>query len=123
MATSAERVKDIRNYIVQGVLWQAFTAEQPVALLIDEIDKADIEFPNDLLREARPHGVLLLRDARDSSGQAPAAGVHHLNNEKSCRRLLAPLLLPLHQVPRSRDDEADRRRALPHAQEPAAHRR
>lgn len=48
---SAERVKDIRNYIVPGVLWQAFTAEAPVALLIDEIDKADIEFPNDLLRE------------------------------------------------------------------------
>ena len=47
----AERVRDIRNYIVQGVLWQAFTAERPVALLIDEIDKADIEFPNDLLRE------------------------------------------------------------------------
>ena len=45
------RVQDIRHYIVQGVLWQAFTAEQPVALLIDEIDKADIEFPNDLLRE------------------------------------------------------------------------
>ncbi len=45
------RVQDIRNYIVPGVLWQAFTAEQPVALLIDEIDKADIEFPNDLLRE------------------------------------------------------------------------
>ena len=47
----SERVRDIRNYIVKGVLWQAFTAEQPVALLIDEIDKADIEFPNDLLRE------------------------------------------------------------------------
>ncbi|QBK03541.1 MoxR family ATPase [Hylemonella gracilis] len=46
-----DQVKDIRNYIVKGVLWQAFTAEQPVALLIDEIDKADIEFPNDLLRE------------------------------------------------------------------------
>ncbi len=46
-----ERVKDIRNYIVKGVLWQAFEADQPVALLIDEIDKADIEFPNDLLRE------------------------------------------------------------------------
>ena len=46
-----ERVKDINNYIVKGVLWQAFTADQPVALLIDEIDKADIEFPNDLLRE------------------------------------------------------------------------
>jgi MoxR-like ATPase len=50
-ADGAEKVKDIRNYIVKGVLWQAFTAEQPVALLIDEIDKADIEFPNDLLRE------------------------------------------------------------------------
>ncbi|MEQ6434987.1 MoxR family ATPase [Comamonas sp. w2-DMI] len=46
-----ERVKDIHNYIVKGVLWQAFTADRPVALLIDEIDKADIEFPNDLLRE------------------------------------------------------------------------
>ncbi|MEW6707717.1 MAG: MoxR family ATPase [Pseudomonadota bacterium] len=46
-----ERVKDIHNYIVKGVLWQAFESEQPVALLIDEIDKADIEFPNDLLRE------------------------------------------------------------------------
>ena len=46
-----DRVKDIQNYIVKGVLWQAFTAEQQVALLIDEIDKADIEFPNDLLRE------------------------------------------------------------------------
>ena len=45
------KVRDIHNYIVKGVLWQAFTAEQPVALLIDEIDKADIEFPNDLLRE------------------------------------------------------------------------
>ena len=46
-----EKVKNIHNYIVKGVLWQAFTSETPVALLIDEIDKADIEFPNDLLRE------------------------------------------------------------------------
>ncbi|MFZ2219850.1 MAG: MoxR family ATPase [Rhodoferax sp.] len=49
--TGGERVKDINNYIIKGVLWQAFTADEPVALLIDEIDKADIEFPNDLLRE------------------------------------------------------------------------
>ena len=47
----SERVRDIRNYIVRGVLWQAFTSDEPTALLIDEIDKADIEFPNDLLRE------------------------------------------------------------------------
>ena len=47
----ADKVRDIHNYIIKGVLWQAFTSETPVALLIDEIDKADIEFPNDLLRE------------------------------------------------------------------------
>ncbi|AUT60074.1 ATPase AAA [Paraburkholderia sp. PGU19] len=46
-----ERVKDIRNYIVKGVLWQAFESDEQSVLLIDEIDKADIEFPNDLLRE------------------------------------------------------------------------
>jgi MoxR-like ATPase len=46
-----EKVHDIRNYIVRGMLWQAFTSETPAVLLIDEIDKADIEFPNDLLRE------------------------------------------------------------------------
>ena len=45
------RVADIRNYIVKGVLWQAFEADEQAVLLIDEIDKADIEFPNDLLRE------------------------------------------------------------------------
>ena len=46
-----ERVHDVRNYIRPGKLWQAFTAPQKVVLLIDEIDKADIEFPNDLLQE------------------------------------------------------------------------
>ncbi|MCC7485556.1 MAG: MoxR family ATPase [Burkholderiales bacterium] len=45
------RVHDIRNYIVQGTLWRAFVAAEPAVLLIDEVDKADIEFPNDLLRE------------------------------------------------------------------------
>jgi len=45
------RVHDIANYIVKGPLWQAFEAERPTVVLIDEIDKADIEFPNDLLRE------------------------------------------------------------------------
>jgi MoxR-like ATPase len=46
-----ERVNDVRNYIRKGKLWQAFEAESRVVLLIDEIDKADIEFPNDLLQE------------------------------------------------------------------------
>ena len=46
-----ERVHDIRNYIKRGKLWDAFTSPQLPVLLIDEIDKADIEFPNDLLQE------------------------------------------------------------------------
>jgi MoxR-like ATPase len=45
------RVQDIRNYIVKGTLWEAFDCDVQPVLLIDEIDKADIEFPNDLLRE------------------------------------------------------------------------
>ena len=45
------RVHDIGNYIVRGKLWEAFESDQPVVVLIDEIDKADIEFPNDLLLE------------------------------------------------------------------------
>jgi MoxR-like ATPase len=46
-----ERVADIANYIKRGVLWQAFDSDTPAVVLIDEVDKADIEFPNDLLRE------------------------------------------------------------------------
>src|SRR5260370_23779572 len=45
------RVHDIANYIVRGPLWDAFESDRPAVLLIDEVDKADIEFPNDLLRE------------------------------------------------------------------------
>lgn len=46
-----ERVHDVRNYLKKGKLWEAFTAPVRPVLLIDEIDKADIEFPNDLLQE------------------------------------------------------------------------
>ena len=46
-----DRVQDINNYIKRGMLWEAFASEKQAVLLIDEIDKADIEFPNDLLRE------------------------------------------------------------------------
>jgi len=46
-----ERVADVRNYIRKGKLWQAFETDEKVVLLIDEVDKADIEFPNDLLQE------------------------------------------------------------------------
>ena len=46
-----ERVREVKNYIKPGKLWEAFTADRRLVLLIDEIDKADIEFPNDLLQE------------------------------------------------------------------------
>ncbi len=46
-----EKVQDVSNYIKKGKLWQAFEADEKVVLLIDEVDKADIEFPNDLLQE------------------------------------------------------------------------
>ena len=46
-----DRVHDVRNYIRKGKLWQAFEADRKLVLLIDEVDKADIEFPNDLLQE------------------------------------------------------------------------
>lgn len=46
-----EKVKDVANYIIKGKLWDAFASEEQVVLLVDEIDKADIEFPNDLLQE------------------------------------------------------------------------
>src|SRR6195256_5317961 len=48
---AVSRVRDIRNYIKRGKLWDAFVSDQRPVLLIDEIDKADIEFPNDLLQE------------------------------------------------------------------------
>lgn len=51
MGSGGERVENAANYIRKGKLWQAFTAPARVVLLIDEIDKADIEFPNDLLAE------------------------------------------------------------------------
>ena len=46
-----KRVKDISNYIEKGKLWEAFSSDKRVVLLVDEVDKADIEFPNDLLQE------------------------------------------------------------------------
>ena len=120
----SERVRDIRNYIVRGVLWQAFTAEQPVALLIDEIDKADIEFPNDLLRELDRMEFYVYETRELVQGAAPADRLHHLEQrEGPARRLPAPLLLPLHQVPRCRHHASHRRRAFPGPEEGAAGRR
>ena len=107
------RVHDIGNYIVRGKLWDAFEATAPVLVLIDEIDKADIEFPNDLLLELDRMEFFVYETRRDRGGEAPAGGDHHLQQRKrAAGRVPAPLLLPLHPVSRSRDHGADRRRRI-----------
>ena len=73
-----DRVNDIANYIIKGKLWEAFEADEAPVLLIDEIDKADIEFPNDLLAGTRPHGVLRSRDPAAGQGAQPAHRADHL---------------------------------------------
>ena len=119
-----ERVKDIHNYIVSGVLWQAFTADAAGRAADRRDRQGRHRVPERPAARDRPDGVLRLRDARARQGEAPAARLHHLEQrEGAARRVPAPLLLPLHQVPRRRDDEADRRRALPEPQEGAARRR
>ena len=112
-----ERVKDIRNYIKRGKLWDAFVADERPVLLIDEIDKADIEVPERSAAGARSHGVLRLRDRRNREGAAPADRRHHIEQrEGAAGRLLAPLLLPLHPLSRHRDDARHHRGAFPRHQ-------
>ncbi len=77
-----EKVKDIANYIKKGKLWEAFTMEQRPVLLIDEIDKADIEFPNDLLLELdRMEFFVYETGERVKASQRPMVMITS-NNEK-----------------------------------------
>ena len=62
-----DRVNDIGNYIKKGKLWEAFESEERVVLLIDEIDKADIEFPNDLLQEIYSFAGITFRNISGKS--------------------------------------------------------
>src|SRR6187397_489782 len=78
----AERVADIANYIKRGVLWDAFESESPAVVLIDEIDKADIEFPNDLLRELDRMEFYVYELHRTISARHRPVVVITSNNEK-----------------------------------------
>jgi MoxR-like ATPase len=79
------RVHDIRNYIVKGKLWSAFESETPVVLLIDEIDKADIEFPNDLLQELDRMGSSSTRARRRSRRGTGPSSSSPPTTRRSCR--------------------------------------
>ena len=117
------RVKDIHNYIVRGVALAGVHRRRAGGAADRRDRQGRHRVPERPAARDRPDGVLRLRDARADQGQAPAAGLHHLEQrEGAARRVPAPLLLPLHQVPRRRDDEADRRRPLPEPEEGAARR-
>ncbi len=77
-----ERVKDIRNYIKKGSLWEAFTMDERPVLLIDEIDKADIEFPNDLLQELDRMEFFVYETGETIVAQTRPIVIITSNNEK-----------------------------------------
>ncbi len=76
------RVQDIGNYIVRGKLWDAFEADEPAVVLIDEIDKADIEFPNDLLLELDRMQFYVYETQRTVSARHRPVVIITSNNEK-----------------------------------------
>ncbi len=77
-----ERVHDINNYIAKGKLWEAFEADEKVVLLIDEIDKADIEFPNDLLLELDKMEFFVYETGENVKAKIRPIVVITSNNEK-----------------------------------------
>lgn len=80
-----ERVKDIKNYIRRGKLWDAFEAPERPVLLIDEVDKADIEFPNDLLLELDRMEFHVYETGETVRARQRPVVIITSNNEKTCR--------------------------------------
>ena len=77
-----KKVNDIKNYIKKGTIWSAFSSEEKAVLLIDEIDKADIEFPNDLLHELDKMKFLVYETGEVISAKKRPIVIITSNNEK-----------------------------------------
>ncbi len=93
----SDKVQDIGNYIKKGKLWEAFTADEQVVLLIDEIDKADIEFPNDLLLELDKMEFHVYETGETIKAVQRPIVIITSNNEKELPDAFsAPLFLPLY---------------------------
>jgi hypothetical protein len=102
---------------VRGKIWEAFESDEQPVLLIDEIDKADIEFPNDLLRELDRMEFYVYETKKLVEARHRPIIVITSNNEKELPGVPAALFLPLHQVPRPGNDDGNRRRAFSEPQE------
>lgn len=104
----AEGVDDIKKYIHLGKLGEAFSEDQQSVLLIDEIDKADLEFPNDLLWELDRMEFYIPETGGDGPHQKEAHCHHYVQCGKGTAGCFpAPLHFPLHCLPRSGHDAPD----------------
>jgi len=96
-----DKVYDIANYIKKGKLWEAFTADERVVLLIDEIDKADIEFPNDLLHELDRMSFYVYETGETVVAKQRPVIIITSNNEKELPdAFLRRCFFPLYRFPR-----------------------
>jgi MoxR-like ATPase len=86
------KVHDIGNYILKGKLWQAFESDKQVVLLIDEIDKADIEFPNDLLLELDKMEFYVYETRQQIKASNPAHRYHYKQQRKGAARCIPQAL-------------------------------
>ena len=106
-----DKVHDVRNYIKKGKLWEAFEAEERVILLIDEIDKADIEFPNDLLQELdKMEFSTSTRPTKPSRRSSARSSSSPRTTRRNYPTPSCAAVSPLHRLPRPRDVAEDRRR-------------
>ena len=109
-----ERVRDIRNYIRRGKLWEAFAMDERPVLLIDEIDKADIEFPNDLLQELDRMEFYVYETSETIKAHVRPIVIITSNNEKELPdAFLRRCFFHYIKFPDAETMRADRRRPLP----------